>query len=300
MDLEEDIDRWLDRGSKFFKTTARNSVVREALRARGLSQEELENGWNLFSELHGFGAEKTARPASHETAAAQALNDIEAWDAPAFGAAKTVLGKRFPVVAAYLFENLRASEGVAAAAGVERFLDRIALLRDGKAQAVPADAGKAAVELLATRKILEPAREAELRALIEIVSAGARSEEVVQPTGVNPRRAEVARAYIDWLDEWREVARVAISRRDYQISLGLAQRRLGGKQRGKRARKEMVVEGGAGEGLGWPRAARWSAGAKTIEMGLTHVSGPVPETHCNASAQMAETEPAAFPRAEAR
>lgn len=49
------IDRWLERGSKFFKTTARNPVVRDALRARGLSDEELTRGWQLYTELHGFG-----------------------------------------------------------------------------------------------------------------------------------------------------------------------------------------------------------------------------------------------------
>lgn len=28
-----------------------------------------------------------------------------------------------------------------------------------------------------------------------------------------------------WIDEWREVARIALARRDYRIQIGLAQRR---------------------------------------------------------------------------
>jgi hypothetical protein len=226
MDIsEDDIDRWLERGGKFFKTTARNPVVRAALRARGLSDEELEIGWKLYSELNGFGSESSARPATHETAAAHALNEIDAWDAPAYGAARVVLEARFPAVASYLFENLEASEGVAAVAGVERLLERIATLRDGKAQGVPPEAGRAAVDLLATRKILEPAREAELRSLIETVRRGAQPDEVVPAPEIDPRRVQVAQAYVTWINEWREVARVAIARRDYRISLGLAQRR---------------------------------------------------------------------------
>ena len=47
-----------------FKTVARNPVVRAALHARGLSDDELHAGWQLYSELNGFGSEAAARPAS--------------------------------------------------------------------------------------------------------------------------------------------------------------------------------------------------------------------------------------------
>ncbi len=115
--------------------------------------------------------------------------------------------------------------GVAAVAGVQRFLDRIDLLRDGKAPSIDASTSQTAVELLATRKIVDPAKEAELRALIETARLGARPDEVIEPPEMDPRRRDVAESYINWLNEWREVARVAVSRRDYRISLGLAQRR---------------------------------------------------------------------------
>ena len=45
---EDEIDRWLERGGKFFKTVARNPVVRAALHARGLSDDELHAGWKLY------------------------------------------------------------------------------------------------------------------------------------------------------------------------------------------------------------------------------------------------------------
>jgi hypothetical protein len=219
------IDRWIERGGKFFKTVARNPVVRGTLLARGLTDDELVRGWQLYSDLHGFGAQAQARPATKETGAAQAINAIDAWDAPAYSATHAVLDTRYPKVAAFVFENLEAETGVAAVAGVQRFLDRIDLLRDGKAPKIESEQGRAAVELLATRRIVDTTKEAELRQLIETARLGARPDEVIVPPEMDPRRRDVAEAYIQWLNEWREVARVAVARRDYRISLGLAQRR---------------------------------------------------------------------------
>ena len=105
------------------------------------------------------------------------------------------------------------------------FLDRIDQLRDGTAASIDADSGRAAVELLATRKIVDAAREADLRALIETARRGAQPDEVILAPEIDLRRREIAETYINWLNEWREVARVAISRRDFRIALGLAQRR---------------------------------------------------------------------------
>jgi hypothetical protein len=36
------------------------------------------------------------------------------------------------------------------------------------------------------------------------------------------------RRYITWLNEWREIARVAVARRDYRLALGLGQRKRRG------------------------------------------------------------------------
>ena len=226
MDINEgQIDRWLERGGKFFKTVARNAVVRDTLLARGLTNEELAKGWQLYSDLHGFGAQLEARPATRETGAAQAINELDAWDAPAYAAARAVLEARFPQAAAFVFENLQASTGTAAVAGVERFLDRVDALRKGSAGGIASDSARAAAALLATRGIVDEKRTTELRALIDRARRGAQPNEVVAPTQMDAKRHDVAAGFITWLNEWREVARVAVARRDYRISLGLAQRR---------------------------------------------------------------------------
>jgi hypothetical protein len=222
---ERQIEVWMERGGRFFKATSRNPVIRGELLSRGLTDQELEQGWRLYAELHGFDKGTLARRATPETAAAQAMNAVDDWDAPAFAAAEAVLGARFPQVKTFLFANLQASVGIAAVAGVELFLDRIAMLREGKVDGIEPEAARAAVTLLELRKILDPAKEQELRQLIQTVRVGARPDEVVQPTQMDPRRLETATEFIKWLTEWREVARVAIKRRDYRISLGLARRK---------------------------------------------------------------------------
>ena len=91
MDINEaQIDRWLERGGKFFKSVARNPVVRGTLRARGLTDEELKHGWQLYSDLNEFGGQALARAATKETAA------------------HAVLDVRYPDVVRFLFEPLNA------------------------------------------------------------------------------------------------------------------------------------------------------------------------------------------------
>lgn len=226
---EAQIDRWLERGSKFFKTVTRNPVVRAELLDRGLSDEELAQGWALYSGLHGFNAEGKSRAATSATASGRALAALDAWDAPAYKTTKAVLDAHYLAVSTYLFEKLEARVGPSAVVGVELFLDRIAALREGKADGIEPAVGRAAVDLLATRKLIDREREAELRGFIAQVRQGARSQEVVPATPADPRRDESAERFARWLHEWREIARVAVVRRDYRISLGLAQRRSSGR-----------------------------------------------------------------------
>jgi hypothetical protein len=162
------------------------------------------------------------------TAAAQAIGALDAWDAPNFNAARAVLDGRHPTVSRFMFHNLTPAKGVEAVSSVLTFVDRYAQLRDGQAEGVSPEEGRAAVALLATRKIIDAQREAELRALIETAQRGARPEELSAAQEADPRKQQAAAEYIAWLREWREVARAAITRRDYRIALGLAQRRRSG------------------------------------------------------------------------
>jgi hypothetical protein len=43
--------------------------------SRGLTDEELAQGWQYYSELHGLSGKTEARAATKQTAAAQAINE---------------------------------------------------------------------------------------------------------------------------------------------------------------------------------------------------------------------------------
>ena len=225
---ERQIEQSLSRAASLFKTVADNPVVRGELFARGLTDAELERGWSLYAALLGFrngrAAHSVSATFSTATEAAQAQNAIEAWDAPAFSAAKAVLGYRYPNVSKFLFYDLETATGLASIAGVEQFLERVTMLRQGRALGFSAEDGRGAVELLGARKILDDAQESELRRLIAVAKHGARPSEQRAREGAARHRAQQALEFLSWLHEWREVARVAIKRRDYLVALGLEQR----------------------------------------------------------------------------
>jgi len=86
--------------------------------------------------------------------------------APAFAAARAVLEARFLTQPFSCSDNLEANVGVSGSGRLRTLLGSVEALRDGKAAAVNADAGRAAVELLGLRRLVDAKRVSELRALI--------------------------------------------------------------------------------------------------------------------------------------
>ena len=143
--------RWLERGYKFLRTCTRNGVARGVLLRRGLSDRELQRGWDLFAAASGF----TRNPDLAEGTAAAALRHLEAWDAPNFADTQATLEHRTPSAHAYLMQGLVAGEGPDAVVRVRRYVDRVIALREGTPIGVPAAEGAEAVRLLAERKIFD-------------------------------------------------------------------------------------------------------------------------------------------------
>jgi hypothetical protein len=228
---ETQIELSLIRAVSLFKTVAENPAVRGELFARGLTDAEIERGWSLYAALLGFrngrAAYAVSATYSGATEAAQALDAIEAWNAPAFSAARAVLGHRYPNVEKFLFYDLEAASGRASLDAVEQFLERAAMLRAGKALGFSPEDGRGALELLGARKILDEAQESELRRLIALARDAAPVSELRAREGVARQRERQALEFTRWLHEWRAVARVAIKRRDHLIALGLVERDRG-------------------------------------------------------------------------
>jgi hypothetical protein len=75
--------------------------------------------------------------------------------------------------------------------------------------------------------VLSPAIEATYRAHLAKAKAIAPEVTATPTTEAQKKYQEAAREFHISIKEWRELARQTITRRDYLISLGLAERRVG-------------------------------------------------------------------------
>jgi hypothetical protein len=239
------VDRVCQRALKFLGTLSRNGQIRRILDQGGYTAEEHQQGWALALEVLGYST--GAAHAEDTSPASAAIAELDQWDGPNFARARAALEHKFPEQAAYVFSGIAAKSGAESVAAVQTFLDRIDVLRGGTDGARKASkaADKSAVDLLAKRRIVDAKTGAHLRSLIAsattLAPAGKDIAQVPEDRQVLVLRLEA------WLNDWRETARVLVTRRDYRIALGLAQRRVGG-------RDEVVEEetDGGGESGGTP------------------------------------------------
>jgi hypothetical protein len=223
----KDIDRIVARATKFLGALSQNSRIRDLLVAGGYDAEEHERGWQLLLELLGYRPSERFASGPEMTPQAAAEAALDAWDGPAFERSRYPLERAFPAQAQYIFENLAPKTGREAVGAVATFLDRVAALRDGTdpARAATREQDRKAAALLEKRRVINAAEEQRLRTLIadakRLADATAPPPPLVDPG----RRQLVARELQAFLRDWRETARVLVTRRDYQIQLGLAERR---------------------------------------------------------------------------
>jgi hypothetical protein len=218
------IDVLAERAIKFLSAASQVPSIRVLLDRGGYHEEEHKHGWELALSVLGYNTTIQNGPAK-ALRQSQATAELDAWDGENFSRARAALDHRFPAQSAYVFDNLSAKTGPEAIGAVRTFLDRVAALRDGSdpARADSRDADKAAAELLAARRIVDQGEEARLRALITEATSLAHKPVVAEP---DPSlRQKLAKQLDAWLRDWRETARVLVTRRDYQIRLGLAERR---------------------------------------------------------------------------
>jgi hypothetical protein len=241
--LTEPSDRILDeapsRALKFLGAVSTNAHIHAALVTRGYSKEVHDRGWDLM--LNASGYRKPRAVVLNDPAAAAAIAELDAWDEPNFRVALAALADEFPEQAAFVFDDLEPSTGAGAIVSVKTFLDRLDKLESDKDRKATRKVDHAALEKLSKRGI--PAAErARLRKLIE-VGLGAPEPAAtdvgdVPAKDTNPAEQRSAkRALWGWLNEWTEIARAVIKRRDWLIQLGLAKRK---------ARKDNDAKTGAG------------------------------------------------------
>ncbi len=201
-----------------------SAPIRAKLAARGYTPAEHARGWGLMQATGGrFDGDGPNPDAEDETVQA-AIAEVDAWDEDGLRVVGASLRHRHPAQYAFVMRGLKASTGAEAVVGVSTLLDRLDALEGAPEREGTRAADHAALATLAARGIDEAER-ARLRARVKAAQSFAGVE------GQN-RQAEFERrvkaALVEqraWFEEWSEVARSVVKRRDQLIRLGLASRR---------------------------------------------------------------------------
>jgi len=212
------------RALAFLRAVGTSRAIRAAMFGRGYTAEDHREGWKYLHTCAGFIEE--ADELTEEPSIREAIEELDAWDEPAFRIVRATLERRFPEQAAFVMNGLKPATGAAAVLSVERLLDRLDALERSPERKASRTEDEAALATLRQRGIDDAKR----KRMRELVST---AKSVVPLVQVDPQavaqedaaRREALNNLYAWYREWTEVARATIKRRDYLIRLGLASRR---------------------------------------------------------------------------
>jgi hypothetical protein len=209
-------------------------AVRTILRLKGYNAAEHRRGWALIEQLGNRELDATVT----EKDIADAVAAIDNWDEPNIRLIRAAL-TRHPEARAMVLAGITAQSGPAAVINVSKILRRLDEL-------AKTEAGREALATLSERGLGDAERK-RMAALVKIAKSGGieadaeadnadsaaleAADDAALKAAAEAAAAEAA-AYEktlvelrQWWDEWSEIARINIQRRDYLIRLGLAERR---------------------------------------------------------------------------
>jgi hypothetical protein len=208
---------------KLLRAIGTSLPIRSALVGVGYEDADHQEGWTLLHAASGYAPTGTADAIDVDVH--DAIATLDAWDEDGFRIIRASLSRKFPAIAGEILQGIGPKVGPEAVVGVATLLDRLDALEKRKDK----DA-KAAMELLAKRGIT-PAERARLGALVKT------AQSVTPVVSEKSAKAESERKKADathlaalvalraWYEEWSEIARSAIKRRDRLILMGLATRK---------------------------------------------------------------------------
>ncbi len=224
--LEEAPGRVLD----FLFGVGKSPIARAMLAGRGYDAAEHKRGWRLLEAT----GNRTAQLAFTDDEIAAAEAELDQWDEGGIRLIHAGL-TRHPAQRQFVLNGITPATGPAAVLNVSTLMGRL--------DSLEADAeGRAALETLAKRG-LPKAERTRLTELVSTAKAGTPSGLSAEQIAAEDASFEAALVELrTWYDEWSEIARLVIKRRDLLIRLGLAERRSPGSGGG--------VGGGGGGGGG--------------------------------------------------
>lgn len=212
---------------EFLRGLHRNAAIRKTLAEKGFDDPALQEGWVLVLKVAGYKAPAEVEVIEDDEANV-AQRDLERWLSEALRVLRATLSRHFPDQGDFVLDGLTAADGFEAVATVATLLDRLDALESSPDRAATRDDDKRALELLAKR-VLPSSERQRLRALVDKVIR-AKNLPAAPPPSVSTSKKEAQhledlKALRAWYEEWSEIARAVISRRDWLILLGLARRK---------------------------------------------------------------------------
>lgn len=207
----------------FLRGVGTRPAILGALAAVGYSDEEHSRGWDLLHGCSGFVSPSQAKPVINSKVVG-AIATLDQQDERINTLVDASLKHRAPHARDALLEGLSPGTGAESVVYFKALLGRVQALEKGKLEGVPAAEAKLAMEVLAKRGLSAEQRST-LAALVE------QAESIDTPAA--PDHAAAERDAIDeklrraraFFEEWSDIARTEIKRRDHLIFLGLASRR---------------------------------------------------------------------------
>jgi len=218
--LEDTPGRALD----FLRAAGTNLAIFTSLCGRGYSALVHREGWTKLSASSSIGIVADDSEIAPEVAAAVAKVDEQ--DEVFIRIIRATWKRRFPEQASFVLRDMQPATRMEAVLNMSTILDGLTALESSPDRASTRDQDGQALALLAKRGL-----GAELRA--EIAGWVEKAKSVPQSTPMSPEDlAQADEAYVRalgdlraWYEEWSEIAKVVIKRRDRLMQLGLAHAR---------------------------------------------------------------------------
>lgn len=220
----ETLEQTPDRVLPFLRAIGTRPPIMALMNARGYTGEDHKEGWNLLHAVSGY--IEGAAPETIDVKVRDAIAELDRWDEDGFRVVRASLGRRHPEQAAFVLEGIGPSVGPAAVTGVNTLLERLDALEKSPKRKDTRKRDHAALETLAKRGLdeKERARLAHLVRVAQSLSDVAPADDAGRAKR-DQHHLEALIALRAWYEEWSELARVAVKRRDYLILMGLARRK---------------------------------------------------------------------------
>jgi hypothetical protein len=217
----------------------RSKAIRAAAERVGFTKAVRVEGWRKLNAVTGMDVGPDDMDIERiDVDVATAITTLDASDEKLLAKIRATLQHTFPAEAKALLKDLSAERGAASVLVVSTVLDRLDKLDSS-------ERGRAALARLAARGLDEEARK-KLLGLVRTASGdtGVEAKKAAKATAAESKKSERApkksaetvaaddaeylrqlRVLRAWFEEWSELLRTEISRRDYLIQLGLAERK---------------------------------------------------------------------------